>query len=179
MNITVYLSSKTDVSPSYTEAVKELARGIGEMGDRLVYGGSNAGQMHVLAEEAKAAGATVTGVIPEVFRAISDPVVDQMIYTLDLSERKAKLYTLGNVFVALPGGIGTLDEIMSVLAEMTVSKNYNKTIFLVNIDGLYNPFLQQLEEFVKQNLADRTAVNCVVAVNTAKECIDKIKELKL
>ena len=76
MNITVYLSSKTNVSPSFTEAVVTLATGIGEMGAHLIYGGSNAWQMHILAETAKAAGATVTGVIPEVFRQLSDPVVD-------------------------------------------------------------------------------------------------------
>ena len=58
MNITVYLSSKTNVSPSFTEAVVTLATGIGEMGAHLIYGGSNAGQMHILAETAKAAGAT-------------------------------------------------------------------------------------------------------------------------
>ena len=178
MNITVYLSSKTDVSPSYTKAVKELARGIGEMGDRLVYGGSNAGQMHVLAEEAKVAGATVTGVIPEIFRAISDPVVDQMIYTLDLSERKAKLYTLGNVFVALPGGIGTLDEIMSVLAEMTISKKYTKKIFLVNIDGIYDPFINQMQAFASANLADSKAIECLVPVASAEECLNQIQNLR-
>ena len=91
MNITVYLSSKSDLSDNFTNAVSAIGKGIGEMNARLIYGGSNAGQMHILAATAKQHGATVTGVIPEVFRQLSDPVVDEMIYTLDLSERKARM----------------------------------------------------------------------------------------
>ena len=117
MNITVYLSSKSDLSDNFTNAVSAIGKGIGEMNARLIYGGSNAGQMHILAATAKQHGATVTGVIPEVFRQLSDPVVDEMIYTLDLSERKARMIELGQIFVALPGGIGTIDEVMSTLAS--------------------------------------------------------------
>lgn len=109
MNITVYLSSKSDLSDNFTNAVSAIGKGIGEMNARLIYGGSNAGQMHILAATAKQHGATVTGVIPEVFRQLSDPVVDEMIYTLDLSERKARMIEMGQIFVALPGGIGTID----------------------------------------------------------------------
>ena len=178
MNITVYLSSKTDVNPRFTEAVRTIGRGIGEMGARLVYGGSNAGQMHILAEEAKAAGAMVTGVIPEVFRSLSDPLADQVIYTLDLAERKAKLYALGAVYVALPGGIGTLDEVMSVLAEMTISKKYTKKIYLVNIDGIYDPFINQMQAFASANLADSKAIECLVPVASAEECLNQIQNLR-
>ena len=94
MNITVYLSSKSDLSDNFTNAVSAIGKGIGEMNARLIYGGSNAGQMHILAATAKQHGATVTGVIPEVFRQLSDPIVDEMIYTLDLSERKARMIEL-------------------------------------------------------------------------------------
>ena len=74
MNVTVYLSSKTGLAREYSQAVVEVARGIAAAGAQLVYGGSNAGQMHVLAAEAKLAGARVVGIIPEVFRTLADPV---------------------------------------------------------------------------------------------------------
>ena len=177
MNITVYLSSKTNVSPSFTEAVVTLATGIGEMGAHLIYGGSNAGQMHILAETAKAAGATVTGVIPEVFRQLSDPVVDEMIYTLDLAERKMKMMEAAQVFVALPGGIGTIDEVMSTLASLTVSRNFSKRILLVNVDGVFDQLYNQLQSLVEQRLAAPEAVALVELVGSAEEAIEKLQQL--
>lgn len=178
MNITVYLSSRTDIDDDYKQAVRKVGQGIGEMKARLIYGGSNAGQMHELAASAKAAGATVTGIIPEAFRHLSDPIVNDMIYTLDLNERKMKLIALSQIFVALPGGIGTLDEIMSTLAELVILKDYTRPIIIVNINGLFNPLLAQLESFVRQNLAATQAVDIIKTVNTADECINLIKNLQ-
>ena len=133
MNVTVYLSSRADIDERFRNAVSVLGQGIGEMKARLIYGGSDAGQMHVLAETAKRNGATITGIIPEIFRRLADPIADEMVYTLDLSERKTRMFELGQVFVALPGGIGTLDEVMSTLAFMTVHANFSRKIILVNI----------------------------------------------
>lgn len=179
MNITVYLSSKTDVSPSFTEAVVTLATGIGEMGAHLIYGGSNAGQMHILAETAKASGATVTGVIPEVFRQLSDPVVDEMIYTLDLAERKMKMMEAAQVFVALPGGIGTIDEVMTTLAAMTISRNFSKRIILVNVDGVFSPLIEQLKLLQDLHLASDDAVATVIVADDASQALDIIKSLNI
>ena len=179
MNVTVYLSSKTGLAREYSQAVVEVARGIAAAGAQLVYGGSNAGQMHVLAAEAKLAGARVVGIIPEVFRTLADPVADEMIYVRDLAERKNRLFAMADVIVALPGGIGTLDEVMSALAEMTVSRCCNKRILLVNVGGLYDPLLCQLQRFVDLGLAVAEAVQCVVGVGSARECVDYIKTLKI
>ena len=177
MNITVYLSSKSDLSDNFTRAVETLGRGIGEMRARLIYGGSNAGQMHILAATAKQNGATVTGVIPEVFRQLSDSVVDEMIYTLDLSERKARMIEMGQIYVALPGGIGTIDEVMSTLAALTVGRNYSKRILLVNVDGVFNQLYNQLQSLVEQRLAAAEAVALVDLVESAEEAVEKLQQL--
>lgn len=177
MNITVYLSSKTEINGNFRKAVETLGTEIGKMKARLIYGGSNAGQMHVLAETAGSNGATVTGVIPEIFRRLADPVADEMIYTLDLNERKARMIELGQVFIALPGGIGTLDEIMTTLASMTINADFSKKIILVNIDGVFDPLLLQLKNFLELNLASPKAVNTISAVGSAEECIELIKQL--
>ena len=97
MNVTVYLSSRADIDERFRNAVSVLGQGIGEMKARLIYGGSDAGQMHVLAETAKRNGATITGIIPEIFRRLADPIADEMVYTLDLSERKTRMFELGQV----------------------------------------------------------------------------------
>ena len=160
MNITVYLSSKSDLSDNFTNAVSAIGKGIGEMNARLIYGGSNAGQMHILAATAKQHGATVTGVIPEVFRQLSDPVVDEMIYTLDLSERKARMI-----------------EVMSTLASLTVSRNFSKRILLVNVDGVFDQLYNQLQSLVEQRLAAPEAVALVELVGSAEEAIEKLQQL--
>lgn len=179
MNVTVYLSSRSGISRNFEEAVKVLAMGLGAIGANLVYGGSNAGQMHTLAETAKKAGAEVIGVIPEVFRHLADPLADRIVYTGDLGERKSKLCELGDVYVALPGGIGTVDEVMSTLAEMTVHRDFSKKIILINIDGVFSPLIRQLELMVELNLASPEAVDAIVAAGSAGECLEIIKELKI
>jgi len=175
MNITVYLSSRNDISPAFKKATADVADGIGRMGAALVYGGSNAGQMHTAT--AKAAGAKVIGVIPEIFRHLADPLADRIIYTKDLGERKTALREMGDAYVALPGGIGTLDEVMSTLAEMTVNRNFDKKILLVNIDGVFDPLIAQLQKFAELGLASKEAVDSIVAVPSAVECIEKLKQL--
>lgn len=177
MNVTVYLSSKTDIAPEFAEATASLAHGLGEMGATLVYGGSNAGQMHRLASVAKQSGAKVVGIIPEVFRRLADPVADEIIYTANLSERKQRLYEMGDVFVALPGGIGTLDEVMSTLAEMTVNRNFGKRIILVNVNGIFDHLMDQLDCFQRLKLADSRAIATVISVDSAEECLSMLKNL--
>ncbi len=179
MNVTVYLSSRSEIDKAFNRATIELAHGLGAIGATLVYGGSNAGQMHTLAYEAKTAGAKIIGIIPEVFRNLADPLADKMIYTKNLGERKTKLRELGDVYVALPGGIGTADEVMSTLADMTVNRDFSKKILLVNINGIFNPLIQQLKTFAELNLASPEAVNVTEAVATAEECIKKLKQLKI
>ena len=179
MNVTVYLSSKSGVNKAFEQAVVDFGNAIGGNGWNLVYGGSNAGQMHKLAEAAKSSGARITGIIPEVFRKLSDSLADEMIYTQNLSERKAKLYELGDVYVALPGGIGTLDEIMSTLAEMTVNKNFSKKIILVNIDGIFDDLMSILDKFVNTKLADPRAVGCVISCETVEETIKIINTINI
>lgn len=178
MNVTVYLSSRADIDERFRNAVSVLGQGIGEMKARLIYGGSDAGQMHVLAETAKRNGATITGIIPEIFRRLADPIADEMVYTLDLSERKTRMFELGQVFVALPGGIGTLDEVMSTLAFMTVHANFSRKIILVNIDGFFDPLLSQLRKFLELRFASAEAIENVTAVASAEACVELLKSLE-
>ncbi len=178
MNVTVYLSSRYSIAEEYQEAVTEVALGVGQMGCSVIYGGSNAGQMHVFASLAKKSGATVTGVVPKAFANIADPVADRMIYTKNLGERKNVLFEQGDVFVVLPGAVGTLDELMSTLAEMTVRRDYTKKIIVVNVGGLFTPILNQLELFIDKELADRKAFDCIICVESGNECVEKLKEIK-
>ena len=116
MNITVYLGANAGNDPALAQATAELGRWIGESGNTLVYGGSESGLMGVLAKSALAAGGKAIGVEPQFFidEGYEFDGLTELIVTRDMSERKAKMIELGEAFIALPGGTGTLEEIAEV-----------------------------------------------------------------
>ena len=144
MNIAVYCSSRSGLGECYENAAAALGKWIGSNGHSLVYGGSNAGTMHTLAQAAHDAGAHITGVVPECFALRADPLVDTLIPTADLAERKGRMIALADLFVVLPGGIGTIDEWISTLTHLVVSGDRGTRIVVVNIGGVFNEMLAQI-----------------------------------
>ena len=121
MKIVVYCSSQAGLEEKYQQLARDLGTWIGQNGHSLLYGGSNAGLMHITAAATHEAGGHVIGVIPEMFRHRIDPVCDEVVYTANLGDRKQYMIEHGDVFVVMPGGIGTLDEWMSTLAVMVIA----------------------------------------------------------
>ena len=153
MNIVVYCSSQGGLEEKYQELARELGRWIGQHGHTLLYGGSNAGLMHLTASAVHEAGGHVTGVIPEMFRHRLDPVCDDAVHTANLGDRKQYMIEHGDAFVVLPGGIGTLDEWMSTLAVMTIGNDDPRPIIVANLDGMYDATLQQLADLTHSPFA--------------------------
>ena len=118
MNITVYLGAFGGSDPAFAAAVDELGAWIGKNGHSLVYGGSETGLMGRLALSALAAGAEVTGVEPRFFveQEVQCDQLTRLIVTEDMPQRKAKMIELGQAFIAMPGGTGTLEEISEVMS---------------------------------------------------------------
>src|SRR5574344_1168038 len=104
-NIVVYCSSRENLAQKFEQVAFKMGKWIGDNGHSLVYGGVAAGLMHSVAAAAKKCGAHVIGVIPEGFRSRADLINDQCIFTSDLNDRKATMIELGDVFIALPGGL--------------------------------------------------------------------------
>ena len=119
MNITVYLGANAGNDPALAQATAELGRWIGAGGNTLVYGGSASGLMVVLA---KSAGGKAIGVEPQFFidEGYEFDGLTELIVTRDMSERKAKMIELGEAFIALPGGTGTLEEITEVMSKVSL-----------------------------------------------------------
>ena len=109
MIIVVYCSSQAGLEEKYQQLARDLGTWIGQNGHTLLYGGSNAGLMHITASAVHEAGGHVTGVIPAMFKHRLDPVCDDAIHTTNLGDRKQYMIEHGDVFVVMPGGIGTLD----------------------------------------------------------------------
>ena len=167
MNIVVYCSSMEGLEEKYQQLATALGTWIGQQGHTLLYGGSNAGLMHVTAAAVHAAGGHIVGVIPEMFRHRIDPLCDEVVYTANLGDRKQYMIEHGDVFIVLPGGIGTLDEWMSTLAVMTIGNDDPRPIIVANLDGLYDATVRQLADMTATPFArGKNLSRTLVAHNT-------------
>ena len=156
MNITVYLGANEGNDPILKESVRELGKWIGESGNDLVYGGSKSGLMGELAESVLEAGGKVTGVEPQFFvdAGFVYDEITELIVTKDMSERKAKMIELGDVFIAFPGGTGTLEEITEVMSKVSL-KHLEAPCILYNLNGYYNGLKQLLRHMIDMDLSSK------------------------
>ncbi len=171
MNITVYLGASDGGNAKLGEAACELGTWIGRSGNSLVYGGSKVGLMGKLAQSALAAGADVTGVEPQFF-IDQDAQLDgltRLIVTQNMAERKAKMIELGDAFVALPGGTGTLEEITEIMSRAALELS-DAPCIICNLDGFYDSLKALLDHMVQtgmttpERLANITFANSIAEV---------------
>src|SRR6476620_9042179 len=164
MRVCVYAGSNPGRDPAYAAAAKDLARVLAARGIGVVYGGGRVGLMGILADAAMAAGGEVIGVIPQdlVDRQIGRPGLTDLRVVSSMHERKALLAELSDAFVALPGGIGTLEELFEVYtwAQLGI---HAKPIGLLDVAGFYAPlagFLDHVVErgFLRPDTRDALAV---------------------
>ena len=155
MNITVYLGANEGNDPKLKEAVRELGMWIGKSGNSLVYGGSKCGLMGELAESVLTAGGEATGVEPKFFieAGYEYDALTRLIVTRDMAERKTKMIELGDVFIAFPGGTGTLEEISEVMSKVVLGHT-DKPCIIYNLNGYYDHLRALLSEMVSHGLAD-------------------------
>lgn len=156
MNITVYLGANEGNDLTLKKAVSELGSWIGESGNRLVYGGSKSGLMGILAKSVLSAGGEVIGVEPVFFvdRDLQYEKLTQLIVTQDMSERKTKMAELGDAFIALPGGTGTLEEISEIMSKVSLN-HLDAPCIIFNHNGYYNGLKQLLDKMIEQGLSTK------------------------
>ena len=154
MRVCVYCSSSDAVPQVYVRAARKLGELIGTRGHSLVFGGGAVGLMGVLAEGAHRSGARVTGVMPRAFegRGISSPHVEEMIVTADMRERKAAMAERADAFIALPGGFGTLEELLESITLKQLGY-HSKAVALLDTGGFYSPLLEQFERLYALSFA--------------------------
>lgn len=154
MNITVYLGANEGKDPSLKTAVRELGTWIGESGSRLIYGGSKSGLMGELAESVLQAGGEVIGVEPQFFIDMEYQYdeITELIVTKDMTERKTKMIELGDVFIAFPGGTGTLEEIAEVMSKVSL-KHLAAPCILYNLNDYYDGLQTLLRHMTEMGLS--------------------------
>jgi uncharacterized protein (TIGR00730 family) len=143
--VCVYCGSGAGTNPSFVEAAIELGKAFAENGIRLVYGGGSVGLMGAVAKSTLDHGGQVTGIIPEFLRAKENALarIQEMIVTPDMHERKRLMFERSDAFIALPGGIGTLEELVEQLTWQQLGR-HTKPVLLANIDGFWEPLLTLL-----------------------------------
>ncbi len=149
--ICVFCSSHDNLPESVTNTAIQLGTWIGQQHMMLIYGGVAKGLMEILAKAVKTGGGRVMGILPDKFSrmGLTSEQVDIEIPVADLSDRKAVMLREADVFIALPGGIGTLDEIFTVMASSVIGE-HKKRLILFNPDGYWDSLANTLLEMEKQ-----------------------------
>jgi uncharacterized protein (TIGR00730 family) len=143
--VCVYCGSGPGTNPHFEQAAIELGKVFAENDIRLVYGGGSIGLMGAVAKSTLDHGGKVTGIIPDFLRARENALtrVQEMIVTPDMHERKRLMFERSDAFVALPGGIGTLEELVEQLTWQQLGR-HSKPVLLANIDNFWEPLLALL-----------------------------------
>ena len=154
MNITVYLGANEGKDATLKMAVRERGTWSGESGNRLIYGGSKSGLMGELAESVLQAGGEVIGVEPQFFIDMEYQYdeITELIVTKDMTERKTKMIELGDVFIAFPGGTGTLEEIAEVMSKVSL-KHLTAPCILYNLNDYYDGLQTLLRHMTEMGLS--------------------------
>ncbi len=173
--IAIFCSASNHIAQLYVDAAVELGTWMGQQGKWLIYGGSNTGLMDSVARAAKEHGAMIMGVIPTKLeeRAMVSDLLDVTFRSVNLSDRKDIMLQEAEVMVALPGGVGTLDEIFHVMAAATIGYHQKKVIFY-NVDGFWNDVLLFLEKLENNHFAHRPLCNYFSVANTFEELIQML-----
>jgi uncharacterized protein (TIGR00730 family) len=148
-SVCVYCGSSPGRSAVYMKAGHILGRSIAEAGLRLVYGGGTKGIMGAVADSAMRAGGKVTGIIPRflVNREATEPALgklDELVITEDMHQRKHTMFEKSDAFVALPGGIGTVEEIVEIMTWAQLG-HHRKPIVFANIEGFWDPMMTLID----------------------------------
>jgi uncharacterized protein (TIGR00730 family) len=160
----------------FKEAAAEMGTLIAKRGYTFVYGGSNWGYMGISSGAALAEKGRVIGVIPDFFaeEVIHSQPVTELVIVKSMSERKQHIAKISDAFVALPGGVGTLDEVTEMLTNNQLGFGC-KPVGLLNIDGFYDPFLQQLQLMFDEGLLRKSNYDTILSASSPEELLAKME----
>lgn len=149
--ICVFCGSRPGVRPVYREVAETLGKTLAERGIELVYGGGNVGLMGIVADACLAAGGKVVGVIPRALMEweVGHEGLTRLEVVDSMHSRKARMAELADGFVALPGGLGTFEELFEILTWAQLGF-HNKPIALLNVDAYYQPLIQMMDRGVTE-----------------------------
>lgn len=177
MNIAVYCGSSPEALQELKDAARTLGTWIGTSGNALVYGGSSIGLMGEVSAATLAAGGSVYGVEPQFFidAGVAQHDLTRLYVVQTMEERRALMIDLADVFVALPGGVGTLEEISEIMSRIRLQMTPGPCYF-VNINGFYQGLSDLVEQMVQARFIEREQADAgFVMVNSVDELISHLR----
>lgn len=175
--ICVFCGSSKGKKTSYQDAAVELGQELVARNIDLVYGGGSVGLMGLVSQAVYSGGRHVIGVIPKTLmpREITGETVGEVKEVGDMHQRKAEMARQSDAFIALPGGYGTLEELLEVItwAQLGI---HDKPVGLLNVDGYYNALLSFIDKAVEEGFIKPTARHIIVLAPTPKELLNKLEE---
>lgn len=175
-SLCVYCGSSPGATPVYAEAARGLAQAMVEQDIALVYGGGNVGLMGIIADEVLRLGGRATGVIPQALlqKELGHKGLTQLHIVKDMHERKAMMADLSDGFIAMPGGVGTLEELFEVFTWAQLGF-HQKPIGLLNVDGFYDGLLQFIQHMVSQRFLKGEQAEILIAEAHGAELLQRFK----
>ncbi len=174
-NIGIFCASSDRMEQVYYDEAARLGTWIGQQGRTLVYGGANCGLMETLARSVHEAGGRVLGVVPQILvdnNRVSR-FIDEIVLTSDLNQRKQGIIDRSDIIIAMPGSVGTLDEVFTVLAANTIGIHSKKVLFW-NINGFWDELFQLFWALKKKNVINKPLEDYVLVADTFDEVIRQI-----
>lgn len=174
--IGIFCSASENIDKMYFDSARQIGKWMGETNKTLIYGGANLGLMECIASTVKEYGGTVIGVVPSKLEENGkvSKFLDKVIRTQNLSDRKDIMTEESDILVALPGGVGTLDEIFHVIASASIGYHRKKVIFY-NEYGFYEELLKTLKTLEEKGFARQPFSTYYEVANTLDELKEKTK----
>jgi len=179
MNICVFCSSSNAINDDYFTEAEQLGELIGKANHTLINGGANVGLMETITISARKTGARTVGIIPKLMigRSLASNNTHDVIITKDMMERKEKMREMSDAFIALPGGFGTLEEILEVLTLRQLSY-HTKPIVFVNTNNFFEHLFKQFEASYTEQFAKELYRDLYFVARNSAEAIEYIESYK-
>ena len=173
--IAVFCSASSEIDPKYNKVARDFVRAASLRGYGIVTGGTVKGTMGEVSDELRDCGGYHLGVIPRFMEQYVYPDLSEVIWTDTMAERKALLRKDTCAVVALPGGVGTLDEVIEVLALVHLKQYFGK-IFLLNHEGFYEPLRQLLQHYVDMKMMTEATMSKVVFAEKPQDILNSLED---
>ena len=170
-----FLGAATPVNPKFIQAAKNIGPLFKQANLKLIYGGAQRGLMGILADHAINAGVHITGIMSDDLADIevTHPKLDNLIQTTTINLRKEQMIERSDFFIALPGGVGTYEEIFNAWCHIKIS-NSPKKIGLLNIDGFYDPFLESMDVMERERFITPAHKQMILCEQTPEALIKNL-----
>ena len=177
--ICIFCGSSMGFNPIYKEKAAELGRVLADHGCELLYGGGSVGLMKIIADVMMERGCKVTGTITQhlLDMRVGHPEIDELIVVESMAERKKILEDMADGFIALPGGIGTMDEFFEayVLSQLRV---FDKPVALFNVNGFYDGIVSFIDHIAKEGFMHKEHANSLIVSSDPEELLKKMAQFQ-